>query len=80
MLLLNHGDFLVEAAAQIGVVEAADVHIVVHGLLLGGGDDGGIELGNGRRRVVVDGTADAAAIKTEAKTLWRLVLRAMRGR
>lgn len=32
------------------------------------------------RAANVDGTADAAAIKTEAKTLWRLVLRAMRGR
>lgn len=31
------------------------------------------------RAANIDGTADAAALKTEAKELWRLVLRAMRG-
>ncbi len=50
VLFLDHADFLIKPAAQVVGVKGAQIHIVVHGLLFGGGDDLGVELGQGVRR------------------------------
>ena len=47
VLLLDHADLLIELAAQLCGIEAADVHIVVHRLLFGGGDDAHGQLRHG---------------------------------
>ena len=43
VLFLDHGDFGVKFSAEVAGVEACLIHIVVHGLLFGGHDDGGVE-------------------------------------
>lgn len=47
MLFFDHADFLVQPAAKVTVIKGADVHIIVHRLLFGGGDNGGVQLGDG---------------------------------
>ena len=47
VLLLDHADLLIELAAKLRGIEAADVHIVVHRLLFRGGDDAHGQLRHG---------------------------------
>ncbi len=48
VLFLDHGDLGVKTSARFGVIVRAHVHIVIHRLLFGGGDDRGVEFGFGR--------------------------------
>ena len=59
MLFFDHADLLVQPAAKVTVIKGADVHIIVHRLLFGGGDNGGVQLGDGGRRGRADGLAHA---------------------
>ena len=54
VLLLDHGDLRIQLAAQLRVVQVGDVEIVVHRLLLGGGDDGDVQAGDRVVEEVVD--------------------------
>ena len=58
VLLLDQGDLLIEPAAQIVMIKPGLVHIIVHGLLLGGGDRHGGQLVK-QRRVLPQRAGDA---------------------
>ena len=58
VLLLHHPDLLIEAAAGLLGPEGGGVHIIVHGLLLGGGDDVGRQQVDDRRLRRQHGPAD----------------------
>ena len=53
VLLLDHADLLVQLAAPVAAVKRAQVHIIVHCLLLRGGDDAHVQLGDGRGRLEI---------------------------
>ena len=59
MLLLDHGDLLIQLAALFALIERALVHIIVHGLLFRRRDDGRIQAGNRRAGLKAQRTADA---------------------
>ena len=59
VLLFDHADLLVELPAAVAFVKRGDVHIIVHGLLLGGGDDGGVQFRDGRGLFEAAGAAHA---------------------
>ena len=57
MLLLDHSDFLIQPTSQIGFVEGALIHIIVHRLLLRRSNNSNVKLCYGRGFFEISGLA-----------------------